>query len=134
MRIGFMTEQSRREMLASFVIAYKMVLQGHELYAPEATARCIREAAGLKVNCFLPGNMGGINQLISQIERNELDAMIYFYSPGKEMQFDFVANTSQFGVLLRTCDEYCIPLATNLGSAEVLIMGIANGDLDWKNS
>ena len=132
MRIGFVTEQSKREMLMNFVIAYKLLLEKHELFAPEATARTIKQAAGLKVTSYLPGDMGGVSQLMTQIERNELDALIYFYSPGTNMQFDIIAHTEQFSEILRKCDEYCIPCATNLGSAEVLILGIANGDLDWR--
>ena len=35
--------------------------------------------------------------------------------------------------LLRLCDVYNIPLATNLASAEVLVLALDNGTLDWRN-
>ena len=34
--------------------------------------------------------------------------------------------------LSRLCDVHNVPLATNIATAEVLIMGIERGDLDWR--
>ena len=34
--------------------------------------------------------------------------------------------------LLRICDVHIIPVATNIATAEVLIHGLENGDLDWR--
>ena len=31
------------------------------------------------------------------------------------------------------CDQYMIPFATNIATAEVLIQGLARGDLDWRD-
>ena len=30
-------------------------------------------------------------------------------------------------------DKYNIPIATNIATAESLLLGLANGDLDWRN-
>ena len=30
------------------------------------------------------------------------------------------------------CDQYNIPVATNIATAELLILGLARGDLDWR--
>ena len=30
------------------------------------------------------------------------------------------------------CDRYNIPVATNIATAELLILGLARGDLDWR--
>ena len=35
--------------------------------------------------------------------------------------------------ITRLCDQYNIPFATNVASAEMLIMGLARGDLDWRD-
>ena len=34
--------------------------------------------------------------------------------------------------LLRLCDVYNIPLATNIATAEVLVTALDNGSLDWR--
>ncbi len=33
---------------------------------------------------------------------------------------------------IQLCDTYNVPLATNLASAEMLILGLQRGDLDWR--
>lgn len=34
---------------------------------------------------------------------------------------------------MRLCDVYAVPLATNIGTAELLIRGLERGDLAWRN-
>jgi len=34
--------------------------------------------------------------------------------------------------LIRLCDVYDLPLATNVGTAEILINGLEQGQFDWK--
>ena len=33
---------------------------------------------------------------------------------------------------LRNCDKHNVPCGTNLASAEMLILGLQRGDLDWR--
>ncbi|MBP1971657.1 hypothetical protein J2Z83_003809 [Virgibacillus natechei] len=40
---------------------------------------------------------------------------------------------SDITALMRLCDVYDIPLATNMGSAEILILSLERGDLEWRN-
>ncbi len=35
--------------------------------------------------------------------------------------------------ICQLCDQNNIPYATNLGTAEMLIQGLARGDLDWRD-
>ena len=35
--------------------------------------------------------------------------------------------------ITKLCDQNNIPFATNLATAEMLIMGLARGDLDWRD-
>ena len=35
--------------------------------------------------------------------------------------------------LLRLCDVYNIPVATNIATAEALIHALEHGDLDWRD-
>ena len=35
--------------------------------------------------------------------------------------------------LVRLCDMHNIPIATNVATAEMLILGLARGDLDWRD-
>ena len=35
--------------------------------------------------------------------------------------------------ILALCDQYNIPVATNLATAELLIKALENGDLEWRS-
>jgi methylglyoxal synthase len=35
--------------------------------------------------------------------------------------------------LIRLCDVYEVPLATNMGTGEVLLRGLERGDMIWRN-
>ena len=45
------------------------------------------------------------------------------------MKYD---SESTLNSLLRNCDKNSIPIATNVATAEVLIQGLARGDLAWR--
>ena len=32
----------------------------------------------------------------------------------------------------KLCDQHSVPMATNVATAELLIHGLARGDLDWR--
>jgi methylglyoxal synthase len=34
--------------------------------------------------------------------------------------------------LLKLCDKYTVPVATNIATAEALILALDRGDLDWR--
>ena len=61
------------------------------------------------------------------IERGDMDLVIFFYNPS-------MINPKEPDVynIIRTCDQYNIPIATNIATAESLILGLARGDLDWR--
>ena len=46
--------------------------------------------------------------------------------PAKQIRFEKMVET------IRHCDRHNVPVATNLASAEMLIMGLQRGDLDWR--
>ena len=65
----------------------------------------------------------------AQIELNQIDAIIFLRDPVKQK-----TNELDYTRVYDLCDIHNIPLATNLASAEILIMAIDRGDLDWRNA
>jgi methylglyoxal synthase len=128
MNIGFIAHNNKKTLIENFCIAYKYILAKHSLYATEMTGRRIEEVTNLKVYKFLPGSVGGDKQFIDMIERNSMDMVIFFYNPVMTSP-----NASDIYAISRCCDEYNIPIATNIATAESLVLGLARGDLDWRN-
>ena len=76
MNIGLIAHDSKKKLMQNFCIAYRGILNKHELYATGTTGRLIEEVANLNVHKYLAGPLGGEQQLGSQIETNEIDVVI----------------------------------------------------------
>ena len=123
-----MANDSKKELMINFCIAYKNILLRHHLYATGTTGQTIEDNTGLKIIKFLPGLLGGGRQMGAQIELNQIDALIFLRNPS-----DSGDNEAEFMRIARACDMNNIPIATNLAAAEILILGIDRGNLDWRN-
>ena len=53
--------------------------------------------------------------------------MVLFLTDPQDHELD-----KDLDYITRLCDQYNIPFATNVATAEMLIMGLARGDLDWR--
>ena len=127
MNIGLLAHNSKKRLMEDFCLAYKKILEKHELYATGTTGRRIEEVTKLHVHKFLPGSIGGEKQFVEMIARNEMDMVIFFYNPS-------MINPKEPDVyqISRCCDQYNVPIATNIATAESLILGLDHGDLDWR--
>lgn len=129
MNIGLIAHDSKKKLMQNFCIAYKNVLAKHELYATGTTGRLIEEAAHLHVHKYLAGHLGGQQQMAAQISNDELDMVIFLRDPQTPSPHEPDVND-----VVKLCDSYNIPMATNIGTAECLIMALMNGDLEWRES
>ncbi len=127
MEIAIIAHDLKKELMTQFCIAYCGVLSKHNLCATSITAKYIAEATGLEVERLLSGVQGGEQQIASRIAYNEIDMLLYFKDTRPNSDVDEVEKE-----ILRLCDMYNIPVATNIATAEVLIMALDRGDLDWR--
>jgi len=127
MEIAIVADDNKKELLAQFCIAYCGILSRHHICATHTTGNYISEATGLAIDTLMPGVAGGCEQINSRISYNEIDLVFYFRStdPEKEL-YESEIN------LLRLCDVYNIPLATNIATAEVLVTALEAGSFNWR--
>ncbi len=128
MNIALIAHDKKKELMVQFCIAYCGILSHHNLCATGTTGKLIREATGLPVKCFLSGPQGGEQQIGARIAYNEIDLVLFFRDPLTAQQYEPDVN----GVL-RLCDMHNIPAATNVATAEVMILGLSRGDLGWRD-
>ena len=128
MNIGLMAYDSKKELMQNFCIAYKGILSFHDLYATGNTGRMIEDVTNLSIHKFIPGQLGGVRQMSAQILCNEMDAVIFLWDPSSENR----ERDKEFYNVTRLCDLNNIPLATNIASAEILILAIERGDLGFR--
>ena len=118
MNIGLVAHDSKKKLMQNFCIAYRGVLSRNDLFATGTTGRLVEEATNLTVHKYLAGRLGGTQQLGAQIEHNQIDLVIFLRDPLH------IKSTEP--------DAHNIPLATNLATAELLIMSLDRGDLEWR--
>ena len=127
MQIAILADDMKKELMTQFCIAYCGILSKHHLSATQVTGNYIAAATGLEIEELLPGDAGGVEQLASRSAYNEIDMLLFFrdgtaYGSRAEIE----------AMLLRECDANNIPVATNIATAEVLVMALDAGSLDWR--
>ncbi len=127
MEIAIIAHDTKKELMAQFCIAYCGILSKHNLCATAITAKYISEATGLKIDRLMSGSQGGEEQIASRISYNEIDILLYF----RDTRSSAPLNPASME-LLRICDQFNIPVATNIATAEVIITALDRGDLDWR--
>ena len=127
MKIALIAHDRKKDNLVEFAIAYTEILKEHELYATGTTGLRVMEATGLSIHRFSSGPLGGDQQIGAMIAMNEMDMVIFFRDP-----LTAQPHEPDVTALIRLCDVYNVPLATNMGTAEVLLKGLQEGLIDWR--
>ena len=128
MNIALIAHDRKKELMVQFCMAYCGILAMHNLCATGTTGKLVSEATGLKIERYLPGMQGGEEQISARVSYNEIDLVLFFRDPMSNSQYE-----PDIHVLARLCDMHNIPIATNAATAEMLILGLDRGDLDWRN-
>jgi len=127
LNIVLMAHDRKKELMVQFCIAYCGILSEHSICATNTTGRLVAEATGLKITQYMSRSQGGIQQIGARIAYNEVDMVLYFSDPsGKE-------SLEDVWKIARLCDQQNIPFASNVATAEVLIHGLRDGYLDWRD-
>jgi methylglyoxal synthase len=127
MEIALIADDTKKELMTQFCIAYCGILSKHNLCATGTTGKYIEEATGLRVEKLLSGEHGGEQQITSRVAYNEIDVLLFFRSTQPDLGYK-----EEEATLLRMCDIHNVPIATNIATAEVLICALDHGDLDWR--
>jgi len=127
MNIALIAHDRKKNELVNFCVAYEGILENHSLFATGTTGKKIKEQTNLNIHCFMSGPLGGDQQIGSLIAENKMDLVIFLRDPlmAQPHEPDIIA-------LLRLCDVYEIPVATNIATAEILIRSLQRGDFAWR--
>ncbi|WOV89229.1 methylglyoxal synthase [Sporosarcina oncorhynchi] len=115
--------------MVNFTIAYKHIFTKYNLFATGTTGQRIIDETGLVVNRMMSGPLGGDQQIGSMIATGDLDLILFFRDP-----LTAQPHEPDVSALLRLCDVYGIPLATNIASAELLVLAIEKGYFSWRDT
>lgn len=128
MNIALIAHDKKKQDIINFTVAYKEMFEKHHLFATGTTGLKISEATGLTLHRFKSGPLGGDQQIGAMIADNKMDLVIFLRDPLTSQPHE-----PDISALIRLCDVYEIPVATNLAGAEIFVHALHRGDLDWRN-
>ena len=127
MTIALIAHDAKKELMIQFCTAYSGIPSRHNLCATGTTGKQVAEATGLPIKRFLSGAQGGGQEISARISCDEIDVLLFFRAP-----INPKATEPNDMNLLRLCDVHNVPVATNIATAEALILALERGDLDWR--
>ena len=117
-QIAVIAHDGKKADMVAFIMKRLDFFRKVDVIATGTTGKHI-EHAGLDVNCLKSGPLGGDAQIASLISDGEIDAVVFFIDP-----LGLHPHQVDVNMLLRICNVYNIPLATNYSTASLLISGL----------
>lgn len=119
MQIALIAHDQKKPLMIDLTSRYKDILSQHDLFATGTTGRVIMDATGLNITRLNSGPLGGDQQVGAMISEQKIDLVIFLRAPLAAQPHEPDVNA-----LVRLCDVYTIPLATNMATAEVLLSAL----------
>lgn len=117
MKIAVIAHDGKKPEMVAFLLKNKALLKEANIVSTGTTGKHAADA-GLNVNKYLSGPLGGDAQIAALAAEKKLDMVIFFRDPmGKH------PHEPDVQMLLRICDVHNIPLATNPASAQLMLEG-----------
>ena len=127
MNIALIAHDEMKNTMVGFCIGYESILCNYGLYATGTTGKRIEDETKLKIKRLASGPLGGDQQIGSLVVSQDIDLVIFLRDPMTAQ-----AHEPDIQALIRLCDVYHVPIATNLASAEIFIKALDRGELSWR--
>jgi methylglyoxal synthase len=119
MMIALIAHDGKKDEMVAFVREHRDLLDGSHLVATGTTGQRIADATGLPVERMFSGPLGGDAQIAARVAEGQVSLVIFLVDP-------LYAHPHEPDIqgLLRVCNVYNIPLATNVATAIVLLRAL----------
>ena len=119
MRISLIAHDKKKEEMIQFAKKNESILKKVELVSTGTTGLRVMENTNLQIYRYKSGPLGGDQQIGALVADHNVDMIIFLRDPltSQPHEPDIMA-------LLRLCDVYKVPLATNVESAQLLLDAI----------
>jgi methylglyoxal synthase len=113
--MALIAHDGKKAELLEFVNDNREFLQRFHLIGTGTTGRML-SAAGIEIEPYLSGPLGGDAQIAADVATGRCHAVIFFRDPlGKH------PHDPDISMLMRICDVHDVPLATNAATARLLV-------------
>ena len=128
MNIALVAHDKMKNTMVGFCIAYESFLGKYGLYATGTTGKRIMDETNLNIRRLASGPLGGDQQIGALVVQQEIDLIIFLRDPLTSQ-----AHETDIQALIRLCDVYHVPIATNLASAEIFIKALDRGEFSFRD-
>jgi methylglyoxal synthase len=114
--LALIAHDAKKEDMVQLVKAHYDELADITLVATRSTGQLVTARTKLPVTLMQSGPLGGDQQIGAMVAGEEIDAVIFLRDP-------LTAHSHEPAIssLLRICDVYNVPLATNIAAAEAVL-------------
>lgn len=120
--LALIAHDAKKDDLVAFVARRLDDLVGFRLLATGTTGTRIAETTGLEVERVRSGPLGGDVQIGARIVAGEVAGVLFLRDP-----MTAHPHEPDIQALLKLCDLYGVPLATNVATAELVLDGLVAG-------
>lgn len=118
--IALIAHDRKKQELVAFVRAHLDAFREQPLVATGSTGALLNHELGLHIERVAHGPDGGDLIIGGRVAQGTVKMVIFFRDP-----LTAQPHEPDVSALLRVCDVHKVPLATNVGTAELLLQGLA---------
>ena len=118
-RIALIAHDNMKDEIVTFVKENLDFFKDFELVATGTTGKRIAEATGLNIHRYQSGPIGGDQQIGADIALNKIKAVFFLRDP-----LTAQPHEPDISALIRLADVHKIPIATNLSTAQLLVIAL----------
>ena len=118
-RIALIAHDNMKDEIVTFVKENLDFFKNFELVATGTTGKRIAEATGLNIHRYQSGPIGGDQQIGADIALNKIKAVFFLRDP-----LTAQPHEPDISALIRLADVHTIPIATNLSTAQLLVIAL----------
>lgn len=118
--VALIAHDNKKNKLVALAKKYRSLLSRYRLIATRDTGERIQAATGLTIERLADGAMGGELQIAARVVAGEVAGVIFLMD-----SLNPQPHEPDHQALLRVCNLYNIPIATNIAAAELAIQGVA---------
>jgi methylglyoxal synthase len=126
--IALIAHDRKKNDMVAFTRKYASLLSRYRVIATGTTGQHIQEGVGLSVERMLSGSLGGDAQIAAEVATGGVVAVIFLIDP-----LHAQPHEPDIRALLRLCEVYNIPLATNIATAEAIAASLVATRLAYLN-
>lgn len=119
-RLALIAHDNKKVDFVAWATFNRETLAQFNLVATRHTARLVRDKVGLEIDELLSGPEGGDAQIAALVATGAVDVVFFFVDPLWAQPHD-----PDIRALLRVCNVHNVPVATNLGTADLIISALS---------